>query len=289
MDHLPDQPMPTAFSRLPSTAADSLGEVLSDCPTHGHYTSTGVRYAIGKLSKEVWTLCPDCEECRVSTERQAEAEKSATAAKAKLESLLHEAAIPARFIGRTLATYRAETPEQKRALAVVSEFANNFAEHRKKGDSLILLGAPGTGKSHLAAAVLQAILPEHCGLYTTCSGVIRAVRATWRPNSERTEAQVLQALASVPLLVIDEIGVQYGTESEQNILFDLLDRRYREMMPTILMANLRLKREKPGDQTEPAGLREVLGERVYDRLTEIAKIVTFEGESYRARARQEAA
>lgn len=286
MDHSSDQPMPTAFSSLLNTAKDSLGEVLSDCPTHGHYTSTGVRYAIGRLNKEVWTPCPDCEEIRVSTERQAEAEKSAAAAKARLETLLSEAAIPARFIGRTLATYRAETPEQKRALSVVSEFASNFPAHLEKGDSLILLGAPGTGKSHLAAAVLQAILPAHCGLYTTCSGVIRAVRATWRPNSERTESQVLQTLASVPLLVIDEIGVQYGTDSEQNILFDLLDRRYREMMPTILMANLRLKRETDG---APAGLREVLGERIYDRLTEIAKIVTFEGESYRARARQEAA
>jgi len=286
MDHSSDQPMRTAFSRLPSTAQENLGEVLSSCPTHGHYQSTGVRYAIGKLAKEVWTPCPDCEEARVSAERQAAAEKTAAAAKARLEALLSEAAIPARFIGRTLATYRAETAEQKRALAVVSEFANNFAEHRAKGDSLILLGAPGTGKSHLAAAVLQAILPEHCGLYTTCAGVIRAVRATWRPNSERTEAQVLQVLATVPLLVIDEIGVQYGTDSEQNILFDLLDRRYREMMPTILMANLRLKREK---DAKPAGLREVLGERIYDRLTEIAKIVTFEGESYRARARKEAA
>ena len=286
MDHSPDQPMQPATSCLPNTATDQLGEVITACAIHGNYTSTGVRYAIGRLTREVWTPCPDCEECRVSAERQAEAEKSAAAAKAKLEALLSEAAIPARFIGRTLSTFRAETPEQTRALAVASEFAGNFAEHRRKGDSLILLGAPGTGKSHLAAAILQAILPEHCGLYTTCSGVIRTVRATWRPNSERTESQVLHVLATVPLLVIDEIGVQYGTDSEQNILFDLLDRRYREMMPTILMANLRLKREK---DAEPAGLREVLGERIYDRLTEIAKIVTFEGESYRARARKESA
>ena len=38
---------------------------------------------------------------------------------------------------------------------------------------------------------------------------------------------------------------------------------------------------------DAAGLREVVGERIYDRLTETAKIVVFDGESFRARARQE--
>lgn len=286
MEHSPENAGAPTIGQLLDTSKNSLGEIPKECVTHGPYISAGMRYKIGRLNREVWTPCPDCEEARVSAERQAEAEKAATAACQRLEALLEDAAIPRRFIGRTLQTYRAETAEQKRALAVATDYADNFAQKAKRGDSLILLGAPGTGKSHLAAAILQAILPEYCGLYTTCSGVIRAVRSTWRPNSEKTESQVLSVLFTVPLLVIDEIGVQYGTDSEQNILFDVMDRRYRDMMPTVLLANLKLKREKPED---PAGIREVLGERIYDRLTEIARIVTFEGDSYRAQARREAA
>ena len=271
---------------LPQTARESLGEVVATCEDHGNYTSTGLRVAIGRLNREIWTPCPDCQERKIGQERQAEAEKLAIASRARLEAMLYESAIPLRFIGRTLENFTAETPEQKRALTIASDFVQNFNKKSNRGDSLILLGAPGTGKSHIAAAILQALLPEQCGLYTTCSGVIRAVRATWRPNAEKTESQVLGLLADVPLLVIDEIGVQYGTDSEQNILFDLLDRRYRDMMPTILLANLKLKREEKDKQP---GLREVLGERIYDRLTETARIVTFEGQSYRARARKEAA
>lgn len=286
MEHSPEDGSTKLISRLINTARDSLGEVVNTCSAHGTYTSTGMRYSIGRIQREVWTPCPDCEEARLAAERQAEVEKAATASRQRLEAMLNEAAIPARFAGRTLASYNAETPEQQRALKVATDFAVNFAERRRRGESLILLGAPGTGKSHLAAAILQAIMPAHCGLYTTCAGLIRAVRNTWRKDAERSEGQVLSILAEVPLLVIDEVGVQYGTDSEQNILFEVLDRRYRDMMPTILLANLKLKREKEGD---PAGLREVLGERVYDRLTETARIVTFEGESYRARARKEAA
>jgi DNA replication protein DnaC len=45
-------------------------------------------------------------------------------------------------------------------------------------------------------------------------------------------------LSTVPLLVLDEVGVQYGTESEQNTLFQIIDRRYRDRRPLVLMANL---------------------------------------------------
>ena len=266
----------------PENMRDSLGDKEVVCATHGTYTSSGARY-MGK--REIWTRCPSCDEAEIAAARQEEATRKADQERKKLELHIQAAAIPARFIGRSLENFCAETTEQKRALSISREFVAQFGSKGHRGDSLIFLGAPGTGKSHLATAIIQALLPKECGLYLTTSGLIRAVRSTWRKDSEHSETEVLKEFSNVPMLVIDEIGVQYGTDSEQNILFEVLDRRYREMRSTILLANLRLKREKPEDL---AGLREVLGERIYDRLTETARIVTFEGESYRIRARAEA-
>jgi DNA replication protein DnaC len=107
-------------------------------------------------------------------------------------------------------------------------------------------------------------------------GLIRRVRATWRRDSERTEEDVLAMLASVDLLVIDEIGVQYGTEGEQTILFEVLDRRYCDMRPTILLTN-----------QGKDGFRDYIGARSFDRLTETARWVSFDWASYRAQARRE--
>ncbi len=271
-----------AIHTTPGPMREPLGEKTVTCEKHGDYISAGARY-LGK--REVWTRCADCEEERIAGERQQAAQDAADRAKARLEALVQEAAIPARFTTRSLDSFVAETTEQEKALTVCRDFVETFPERLKRGDSLIFLGAPGTGKSHLATAILQAILPEHVGMYVTCAGIIRAVRNTWRDKEGQTETEVLRTLADLPLLVIDEIGVQYGTESEQNILFEVLDRRYRDMKPTILLANLRLKREK---DTDPAGLKEILGERVYDRLTETARIVTLQGESYRRKAREAA-
>ena len=130
----------------------------------------------------------------------------------------------------------------------------------------------------LAGAILQAIMPAHVGMYTTAGNVIRMVRSTWRRDSDRSEGEVLSIYGGVPLLVVDEIGVQYGTDGEQNILFEVLDRRYRDMLPTILLAN-----------QSKDGLKQFLGERAYDRLTETGRIVAFEWESYRPHARMEVA
>lgn len=271
MEHSPEFVRPTL-----DAVREQLGERQEQCDQHGAYTSTGMRYAIGKLDRRVWTTCPACEDARLAAERQAAAEKATRAEQERMEALLDSAAIPARFIGRSFDTFKASTPHQERALQVLRSYAEDFEAKLKSGASLILLGGPGTGKSHLAGAVLQAIMPRHCGLYTTAMGIIRAVRATWRKDSDRTEGQVLAMLGEVALLVIDEIGVQYGTDGEQTILFEVLDRRYREMRPTILLAN-----------QSKEGLRQFLGDRTYDRLTETARIVLFEWDSYRPQARRE--
>lgn len=253
----------------------ALGERKADCPEHGIFIASGVRY-MGK--REVWTGCPDCKDAQAAAELQAEAQQKAQAARQRIEAMLEDAAVPARFVGRTFDNFNAGTDKQRAALQITQAFADNFENHLKRGTGLILSGLPGTGKSHLAAAVLQAIMPTHCGLYTTCMSVIRAVRGTWRKDSDKSEAQVLHILGTAPLLVLDEIGVQYGTDGEQTILFDVLDRRYRDMMPTVLLTN-----------QDKDGFKQFIGERSFDRLTESCRWVAFDWASYRATARKEAA
>ena len=53
----------------------------------------------------------------------------------------------------------------------------------------------------------------HTAPYTSAIDAVRMIRNTWRRDSERTETQVLDMLAGVDLLVLDEVGVQYGTEN----------------------------------------------------------------------------
>lgn len=255
---------------------EKLGTRTAECPEHGGFESSGVRILIAKPPREIWTTCPTCKAEEAKRQADAKDAERQVALKARIEESLAQTAIPARFIGKTLDNYNAETDGQRKALQICRSYAEGFDRTLKTGASLIMSGMPGTGKSHLAGAILQAILPRHVGVYVTLMDLIRMLRDTWRRDSETTESQLLARLQDVPLLVIDEIGVQYGTDGERAILFDVLDRRYRAMRPVILMTNL--------NKTEFSA---AIGERVFDRLTETARWLSFEWPSYRATARKE--
>lgn len=264
-----------ALAMARSPICVDIGKRQDNCPKHGVFMSTGQRLQHGR---EIWSRCGGCKSDAEEAERVTKAAELAERMRADLEAKLDAAAVPARFIGKSLDNFNADTEAKRYAATVARDYIENFPLHLKRGDGLILSGMPGTGKSHLAAAVLQGILPRHVGLYTTCMNAIRAVRETWRKDSERSEREVLTILCTVPLLVLDEIGVQYGTDGEQTIIFDILDRRYRDMMPSILLTN-----------QDKAGLKTFIGERAYDRLTETCRWVPFDWASYRATARREAA
>ncbi len=255
---------------------EQLGARGAICPEHGAYESTGLRILITRPPRELWSGCPACKAEKERAEHEAALAARQAALRGRIEESLAQTAIPQRFVGKTLDNYRAETDGQTKALEVCRAFADNFDRHLKLGTSIIMSGKPGTGKSHLAGAILQAILPRHVGVYVTLMDLIRMLRDTWRKDSETTESQLLARLQDVPLLVIDEIGVQYGTDGERAILFDVLDRRYRAMRPVILMTNL-----------ERDDFRAAIGDRVFDRLTEVARWLPFDWGSYRAEARKE--
>ena len=67
--------------------------------------------------------------------------------------------------------------------------------------------------------------------------MVRAVKETYSRNSERTERQVIADFARPDLLILDEIGRQHGTDTERLIIFDVINARYLQNKPSILITN----------------------------------------------------
>lgn len=255
------------MDRFPDIGAETRDAV---CPTHGAFES---RQIVGRI----WSSCPQCEAEKQAAREAEQARINAESRERERRRLIDLAAIPARFVGKGFDNFVADTEAKRHALTVVRDFAEQFEDNARAGKGLILSGLPGTGKSHLAGAALQALLPRDVR-YMTCLDLIRAVRETWRRDSEKTEGHVLRYLERLDLLVIDEVGVQYGTDGEQTVLFEVLDRRYREVKPTILLTN-----------QDKAGFKSFVGERTFDRLAETCRWVPFDWASYRPQARKESA
>lgn len=248
------------MARMGTTQADEspFAPRYRQCEKHGDYQAN----ALDEQGMERWVAhCPKC------------------TAEQRTRSLLDRAAIPLRFQDRELGSYLAETVGQNQALAVAREFALSFTDALRTGTCLTFVGKPGTGKTHLACGIALHVMRDgYTALFVTASELIRVVRSTWRRDAEKTEEQVLNEFAAVELLVIDEVGVQFGTEAEQVTLFEIINRRYSNARPMVLLSNLPVASDDPKQRT----LRDYLGDRAYDRLREGGgKLVVFDWPSYR--------
>jgi DNA replication protein DnaC len=214
--------------------------------------------------------CPACHSAAVQAQIGALRRKSRQFA---IESRVGRAGIPRRFAERRFGEYVTGTPEQRFALEAVQAYGEQFAAIRKSGACLMLVGKPGTGKTHLAAALLTAVISRGwSGLFIPMSEALRKIRATYSPRADWTEEQVFEALVKPDLLVLDEVGVAIGdADKRRAILFDIINARYNELRPTCLLANM-TRRE----------LEAYLGERAMDRLLENGgSLIPFTWNSYR--------
>ena len=97
------------------------------------------------------------------------------------------------------------------------------------GRCAIFVGKPGTGKTHLAIGIALSIMQQQRSpVFVTVQRLIRRVKDSWR-TKEESESEVIDAFASPDLLILDEVGVQFGSEFEKQLLFDVLNERYEKL------------------------------------------------------------
>jgi len=242
--------------------------VEASCEKHGTYTAEVTRI-LGQMIPE---SCPRCYEEREAKEREYEQRRAEEQKRERIAANKRSCGLPSRFALATFKDYQAATGEQRAVLARARSFAENFAEVAKRGSWLTFTGGPGTGKTHLASAIANRLLEDGVSvLYRRTYDLLREIKSTWSKESELDERAVLEKYTGADLLILDEIGVQFGSETEGVLLFDLLDTRYGNLKPTIVISNL-----------GRADLAELLGERLFDRLAETGSaILAFDWKSHR--------
>jgi DNA replication protein DnaC len=219
-----------------------------NCEKHGPYQAQTLVWIDDRIM--VHEVCMACTtENRVEEEEAKEKENRALHERARKDNLLDRGISP-RCIDLSLSDI---TPPVEQC--AVHKSLTAYLEARSTS-SLILAGTVGTGKTYLAQALAQDLSAMGKSfIFSTARQVVRDIRSTWSRDSRRTEDQVIAAYVNTAYLFIDEVGIQYGTESEQIAMFDIINGRYENQRPTILITNLDI-----------AGLKEIMGERIIDRL-----------------------
>ena len=173
--------------------------------------------------------------------------------------------VPERYWSESIDTYKTDTEERRKAKAKAESFIQ--AVKCEKFQTLVFLGAVGTGKTHLASGIVY----ECGGLYRLAPAIVEEIRRAKSFSARETEADILDFYGRASLLVIDEIGRGVAAAEEQYMLYQIINERYNRRKPTVLISN----------QTKKDFLNYV-GIAAADRLTESAQVVEFAGQSYRA-------
>lgn len=236
----------------------NIDYVEYQCEIHG-MVKVERRYYINSGITETM----ECPFCSSEHEKRIEVENNI--------NLCKKCNIEPEFYDKTLEAYEADSESQKKALSAVKSMQQGEI------DKIVLLGDNGTGKTMLGSIMAKYFQGKIYSMYE----ISTMIRQSYTSKAIKSELEIVNELASVPFLAIDELGRTNGSSSEMNWLSYILDKRHVRRLPVMLLSNLH-----PMCECDKGGcdrcFEKVTDKDILSRLRQHSKIISVKGRDYRS-------
>lgn len=174
---------------------------------------------------------------------------------------LQHANIPKRFQNVSLKDFEDDVVEMVEKFLSVDGWA-----------PLTILGIVGVGKTHLGCAIAKKVCEDRFALYTTAEDMSLKIMEDMNNRSQRRpyERRGAEIFKKSSFLIIDEISRSFDSKAETNRLFSVLNYRYENLLPVVILGNVDIK-----------STFKILGEAITDRIKESPHGFTLTGKSKR--------
>ena len=159
--------------------------------------------------------------------------------------------------------------------------ARFYVEHcdtmQEENIGYLLWGGVGTGKSYFAGCIANALMEQEVAVrMTNFALILNDLTASFEGRND-----YIARLCRAPLLILDDFGMERGTEYGLEQVYNVIDSRYRSRSrrPLIVTTNLSLQDLQHPQDTAHA--------RIYDRLLEMCAPIRFSGENFRKATAQD--
>ena len=160
------------------------------------------------------------------------------------------------------------TKDNERQINTCRRYAEKFDTMYKNNQGLLLYGDVGTGKSHLAACIANEVMKNFHSVYATSFVKLLKVNA-----GRIGDEELIKKMENAKLVIFDDLGAERSTDFAIELVYNMIDSRYRQMKPMIITTNLTLEQMKSAEDTRYS--------RIYDRVFEVCYPVHFKGTSFR--------
>ncbi len=176
-----------------------------------------------------------------------------------------------------------ENDSFKTAYIRCKRYCENADKVFNEGMGIYLYGDKGTGKTHLTACMANYLMEHRYQvLFTNFMEISKMIRSTFKKDSNQTENDYINRLATIDFLFIDDLGTERVQNGEEDLwlqekMFDVLNKRYNMKCPTIFTSNYSIK-----ELVKNRGIMDKTVDRIAEMSTAILKV---EGDSYRLKNR----
>jgi DNA replication protein DnaC len=209
----------------------------------------------------------------------------------RAERLAERSGIPPLYQSASFDNFKTEGQQElKSVLNDVRTFAREFPLGQYPG--LLLIGEPGTGKTHLAVAALRHIIQRGFeGIFTDYQTLLDRIRSGYDSASNSSDKEAYRQALDAEVLLLDDLGAHRVTDWVQDTVTSIVTHRCNNKKPLIATTNL--PDADAGSSTVQRGtlgpeyrrtLRDHVGDRARSRLFEMCKVIRIGySEDYRVR------
>lgn len=159
--------------------------------------------------------------------------------------------------------------QMTRNFSYCQKYAETFSPQSK---NILMIGQTGLGKTHLSLSIARTAIEKGYGvIYGSAPTLISQVeREKFGQNSSAPNNTTMELLQNCDLLVLDDLGTEFQTKFTISAIYDLLNTRLNQSLPTIISTNLSIKE-----------LEDAYTPRILSRITGLYDVLFFLGKDLR--------